>query len=256
MSNRHSRLEPFKTHYIAHRGLFNNASDHPENSLAAFARAVDMGYGIELDVQLTKDAKLVVFHDDDLDRMCGVDVRISDVTYQKLRQYRLLESDQKIPLFQEVLEVIGGKVPLVTEIKPEPRLIDACRLTHATLSRYDGPYCVESFDPRALLWYRWRYPDIMRGQLSDDFSQDPVTGVAPADWALSNMALNGVTWPDFVAFNHLHATARALTFWRHVLGCPLVAWTIKSQAELDAAKDLFDVFIFDSFIPAGQPGAQ
>jgi len=254
MHDRQAGLDTFKAHFIAHRGLFDNDSDHPENSLAAFARAVDAGYGIELDVQLTKDAKLVVFHDADLARMCGEDVKICELTYKELAGRRLAASDQAVPLFRDVLDVIGGRVPLVTEIKSGFRLIDTCRLTHATLNRYDGPYCIESFDPRALAWFRWRYPDIIRGQLAEDFSQDPATGVKQVDTLLTNMVPNAVTWPDFVAFNHLHADVRALRFWREVLSCALVAWTIKSQDELDAAKSLFDVFIFDSFIPKGKPG--
>jgi len=256
MRERQAALEAFKTHYIAHRGLFDNDTDHPENSLAAFSRAVEAGYGIELDVQLTKDAKLVVFHDPDLKRMCGEDVALSELTYKELRTRRLGKSDETIPLFQQVLDVIGGRVPLVTEIKSGFRLIDTCRLTDATLSRYDGVYCVESFDPRALMWYRWRRPDVLRGQLADDFSEEPATGVVPVDWALSNMVLNPVTWPDFIAFDHLYPDARALRFWRDVLGCTMVAWTIKSQDELDAARSTFDVFIFDSFIPAGRPSAR
>jgi len=254
MPDRQAGLEAFKTHYIAHRGLFDNECEYPENSLGAFARAVDAGYGIELDVQLTKDAKLVVFHDADLRRMCGEDIPLSDLTYKELRGRRLGKSDQTVPLFQDVLDVIGARVPLVTEIKSGFRLIDTCRLTHATLGHYDGTYCVESFDPRALAWFRWRHPDVLRGQLAEDFARDPATGVKPVDALLTNMVPNVVTWPDFVAFNHLHADVPALRFWREVLGCTLVAWTVKSQDELDAAKGLFDVFIFDSFIPAGSPG--
>ena len=102
---------------IAHRGLFDNNAEAPENSLAAFRNAVEHGFGMELDVQLTKDEKLVVFHDFDLKRMCGVHKKLTELTYAELEQYFLKNSTEKIPLFSDVLELINGKVPLVVEIK-------------------------------------------------------------------------------------------------------------------------------------------
>lgn len=102
---------------IAHRGLFDNHSEAPENSLAAFRKAVDQGFGIELDVQLTKDGKLVVFHDFDLKRMCGIHKKLTELTYAELEQYSLKGSTEKIPLFSAVLDLIAGRTPLVVEIK-------------------------------------------------------------------------------------------------------------------------------------------
>ena len=112
-------MSAFEQVYIAHRGYFNNAGECPENSLGAFQKAVENGFGIELDVQLTSDKRLVVFHDDSLLRMCKVDKKVRDCTYEELQQYRLASSNEKIPLFVDVLKLVNGAVPLIIEVKPE-----------------------------------------------------------------------------------------------------------------------------------------
>jgi len=243
-------MRPFREHLIAHRGLFDNARAYPENTLAAFDRAVRAGYGIELDVRLTKDRRVVVAHDDTLERICGDPVAIADLTYDELRAYRILRSDEHVPTFADVLALIGGRVPLIVEIKQGGDIAETCRLTNEALSGYPGVYCVESFDPRALLWYRRNRPGVLRGQLSDDFRDDPQTGSRVLDWALTNLAFSPLTWPDFLAYHHEHAGV-AVRVWRAVLRCTLVAWTVESQAQLDAARARFDAFIFDSFSPDG-----
>lgn len=104
---RKARMQAFERQYIAHRGFHDNRSECPENSLPAFERAIQMGYGIELDVQLTKDGVPVVFHDWDLKRAAGVDRKIRDCTFEELQSYRLFGSSQTIPAFEAVLE-LGG----------------------------------------------------------------------------------------------------------------------------------------------------
>lgn len=152
----------------AHRGLFDNESGPPENSLPAFARAVEGGYGIELDVQLSRDGKLVVFHDDDLARMCSAEGRVDSYSYEELREMPLLGSGERIPLFTEVLELVAGRVPLIVELKMSPvNNYPVCEAANRILSGYRGAYCVESFSPLAVRWYRKHRPDVVRGQLSD-----------------------------------------------------------------------------------------
>ncbi|MCL2736849.1 MAG: hypothetical protein FWD75_09530 [Propionibacteriaceae bacterium] len=242
-------LDPFQSTYIAHRGLFDNERDYPENTLAAFSRAVDAGYGIELDVRRTKDGKIVIAHDAGLERICGRRVAISDITYDELRRHRVLASRQRVPLLSEVLDVVAERVPLIVEIKPDLGYTQTCVRTDAELRTYSGTYCVESFDPRVLWWYRRHRPWVIRGQLSEDFSNGDGTGIRPLDWALTNMLFTPVTWPDFIAYNWEHATKSILHFWRRVLRCPLAAWAITSQAQLDRVKEDFSAFIFDGFIP-------
>ena len=115
--SRKKEAQAFLHHLFAHRGLFAKDQSIPENSMAAFSNAVAHGYGIELDIQLTKDKQLVVFHDHTLTRMCGIDLPVCEMTYEELRKYTLLDTDERIPLFKDVLDLVNGKVPLLVEIK-------------------------------------------------------------------------------------------------------------------------------------------
>lgn len=148
------RQLPLSRHIFAHRGLHDNNHQIPENSLAAFQRAVDAGYGIELDVQLSADRIPVVFHDATLSRMCGIDRRVDELTFAELRQLCLANTQEQIPSFQEALALVNGKVPLLVELKMERLDFDIPREADALLSEYSGDYCIESFHPAALYWYR------------------------------------------------------------------------------------------------------
>ena len=157
--------------YYAHRGLYDNISDAPENSLAAFQKAVDAGYGIELDVQMTADGKVVVVHDFNLKRISGVDKEIDQCTYEELQEYPIYGSDQRVPLFEDVLKAVDGKVPLIVELKYKEGS-KICEKAQEILNSYTGIYCIESFHPQVLVWYRKNYPHICRGQLSMNFEKD------------------------------------------------------------------------------------
>ena len=167
---RRADSSPFLGTFFAHRGLHDNNHQIPENSLAAFQRAVDAGYGIELDVQLSADQIPVVFHDATLGRMCGIDRRVNELTFAELRQLSLVNTKEQIPSFQEALALVNGKVPLLVELKMEHLDFDIPRKADALLSEYSGDYCIESFHPAALYWYRKNRPQIFRGQLSTNFN--------------------------------------------------------------------------------------
>ena len=248
--NRQVALDCFKTCYIAHRGLFDNTGDAPENTNLAFMKAVDAGYGIELDIQLCKDKHVVVTHDYTLERICGVGKNVLDVPYQELRNYKIFNSEETIPLLTDTLRIIDGKVPLIVELKAENDYEELCTLTAEILSHYTGTYCIESFSPHVVGWYKKNHPEVIRGQLADDFSQKKYFKSKMKNWLLTNMVFNIKNKPDFVAYNHKHSDKMCIKFWQKMLGCSLVAWTIESQEELDHAKKIFDIFIFDSFIPA------
>ena len=118
----------FHTKVFAHRGLHNGRGSAPENSLAAFRRAVDAGWGIELDIQLSKDRQVVVFHDASLNRMCGVCGRVRDYTWEELCSFRLGESEERIPLLSEVLALVekenrGSKKSPLCRFTPDAHLI-------------------------------------------------------------------------------------------------------------------------------------
>lgn len=248
-TKRKEGMKPFERQYIAHRGLFDNQTDAPENTLPAFRKAVEAGYGIELDVQRTKDGKLVVFHDFNLKRMCGVDLVVTECTYEELLTYPVGKSSERIPLFEDVLKVIDGKVPLIVEIKVRWEYIENVKLLSSILKGYRGIYCVESFHPLALVWYKKECPEVLRGQLATNLFREENEYKAPIRFALSNLLLNFTAKPDFIAYDHRYQGDLAFSLCRSLYRAKTAAWTIKSQRELDLAKKKFDVMIFDSFLP-------
>lgn len=232
-------------HY-AHRGLFKNDSDSPENSLPAFKAAVDAGYGIELDVRLTKDNIPVVFHDATLDRMCNVTGKVSDFTYNELLQFRLAQSGEHIPTFAKALETIGARTPIIVEYKLDTSDPSVCALANEVLKSYAGPYCIESFHPAALRWYKKHRPDIIRGQLSQNFSKDKKYTGQKKYILLTHLLTNVYTRPDFIAYKYDHGNNLSKRLC-HLLGAMCAAWTIRSPQQYDSAKKGFDIYIFDSF---------
>ena len=238
------KIDHLKGYDYAHRGLWNEAL--PENSLPAFQNAVDHGFGIELDVHLTRDDHLVVFHDDTSTRMCGIDRPIADCTLAELRQMRLKDSNCTIPTLDEVLQVIGGKVPMIVEIKPDKRIDELCTKTYAAMTAYGGPYCVESFHPLAVRWFRKHAPQVIRGQLSFGPGNGRETTVL--FFLLGSLIQNVLGRPDFIAYEA--KTDHTLSMGIMRLCRPtLVCWTIHSQEEMDAQRSRYDLEIFDGFVP-------
>lgn len=248
-NGRTARMQAYEKVYIAHRGLFDK-TEAPENSLEAFRRAVSGGFGIELDVQLTADGKLVVFHDESLKRMCGVSRKIWKCNYRELCQYHLLDTEERIPLLEEVLQIVGGKVPMIIEVKPEGNPIQTAEELSRQMEGYQGEYCVESFDPRVLHWYRRHDPEIIRGQLSTNFWRNMKDRPWYVKIGLTNLLTNFYAKPDFIAYNYKYAKQLSLQICRCLYHTEMVAWTVRSPEELEEARDSFCVFIFDGFIPA------
>ena len=212
-----------------------------------FGKAVDAGYGIELDVQMTADGKVVVVHDFNLKRISGVDKEIDQCTYEELQEYPIYGSDQRVPLFEDVLKAVDGKVPLIVELKYKEGS-KICEKAQEILNGYTGIYCIESFHPQVLVWYRKNYPHICRGQLSMNFERDENTKGAQY-FALRHLLTNFLAKPDFIAYDcrAMHAVSKNIC--RNLFGCPSVAWTVKCQAQLDACSRSFDYFIFEGFAP-------
>ncbi len=243
---------PFKGHFFAHRGLHDNASDAPENSLKAFELACEAGYGIELDVQLSKDRIPVVFHDDTLDRVCGIRGRVADHTFEELHAMKLCGSGETIPSFREVLDLVDGRVPLIVEYKSEDRDMSVCEITDPLLQAYRGSYVIESFNPLVLLWYRRHRDKVVRGQLSDGYVRLPEyrrSVKLPLYAALEYLLFNFATRPDFVAYNDDYKGNLSRRLCRKLYGNRAVVWTIRSQRQLDESRGDFDNFIFEGFLP-------
>ena len=240
---------PFMKVYYAHRGLHDNHTKAPENSMAAFQKAIDAGYGIELDVRLTRDSVPVIFHDASLNRACGEDKKVCDLTYEELRQFKLFDSEERIPRFEDFLQLADGKVPLIIEWKLEDANPQVCRVCQPLLNAYQGPYCIESFNPAALIWYRRHEKKVLRGQLSMEFTKEKSSPKSPVYFCVQHLLSNFLTRPDFIAYDHHGVGNLSRRICTRFFKALSVAWTIKSQQELEKARENFSLFIFDSFIP-------
>lgn len=239
--------------YYAHRGLHDNASDAPENSLLSFKKAVDAGYGIEFDVQLTRDRIPVVFHDESLVRVCGVSGNVRDYTLAELSQFKLMNSGERIPTLRQALDTVGGRVPLIIEIKIHEDVDAVCAKADELIAAYKGPYCIESFDPRAVRWYKRHRPQVVRGQLSSDFNTKTHKQTF-SEFLVHHLLTNAICRPDFIAYNHNDRDNLSRRLCRSLFGALSVAWTIRSQEQLDASRNSFDLFIFERFIPEERKG--
>ncbi|MCR5203111.1 MAG: glycerophosphodiester phosphodiesterase [Lachnospiraceae bacterium] len=246
---RRKKAKPFMENMVAHRGLFDNKSSAPENTIPAFKNAVEKGYPIELDVQLTVDNKLIVFHDDNMQRVCGIDHIIYKNTFEEIRKYNILESEEKIPLFSEVLEAVDGKVPLLIEIKSAGNCINTAKALSKELENYDGIYAVESFNPLAVGWYKKHHPEILRGQLSTNFYRNKMPVNPVMGFFLSNMVFNFISKPDFIAFNYKYTDYPSYRIIKSLYKPLLACWTVRNKKVLRKVKKDFDMFIFDSFEP-------
>lgn len=233
----------------AHRGLHDNQSEAPENSLKAFGLAVEKGYGIELDVQLTRDLVPIVLHDYNLKRACHTELSVSTITYDELRQYKLFGSQERIPTLMEVLELVNGRVPLIIELKIPWKADPLCSRVAELLKNYKGFYVIESFNPFGLMWYKKHHPEVIRGQLSTDFIKEKIDGDPVQYFLLKHLLLNFLTKPDFIAYHHVYKESLSFTLCRRLFRTKPVAWTIQSEEQLEKSRDYYDLFIFDSFVP-------
>lgn len=237
----------FRTEKFAHRGFHNKELKRPENSISAIKMAVELGYGIEMDVQLTKDNQVVVFHDYDLKRVCGIDKKVSDCTYEELRTYKLMDSDERIPLLKDVLNVVDGKVPLLVELKCKNAKDNIAEEVDKFLNIYHGCYYIESFHPIALRWYKKNRPGIIRGQLAEcyDFQEKVEHNII--FFLQQHLLFNFLCRPDFISYNWRHKKELSLNICRSIFGAPTAAWTVRSKEELKKCESSFDVMIFENF---------
>ena len=233
----------------AHRGLHNKEQGVPENSLAAFRRAVEHGYGAELDVHLLKDGSLAVFHDSSLKRICGTDVKIEDLTAQDLQNYHLLGTEETIPLLRDVLALFEGKTPLIIELK----VVDgnAAALTDATMEMvksWNGTYCIESFHPAVVFHLRKHYPNVIRGQLSENFFKSKSISLR-SSFLMTFLLTTAFTRPDFVAYKHQDRANISLRLMRKIYGVHEVGWTIREQSTMEHLEQDGVTPIFENFVP-------
>lgn len=239
-------MSAFMGRSVAHRGYFDNQNGVPENSLPAFEAAIAKDFVIELDIQLSSDGVAMVFHDADLERMCGVEGKIWDYTAAELKEMKLLGTDETIPTFEEVLALVDGRVPLLVEYKMDKVDTAVCAAGQALLDGYDGDYAMQCFDPRALLWYKKNAPQVARGQLAEEFWDKEEYNGKALYLVLTYMPGNVATRPDFISYKAIHKDNISLNICR-LLGAKTACYTLKSAEELSFVNGEFDMYIFDSF---------
>ncbi len=245
-AKRRGQMAAFSNVRYAHRGLHGNGI--AENSMSAFLAAKKAGYGIELDVRLSKDGELVVFHDDDLSRVTEFRGLVCEKTYAELSEMKLSGTEDTVPLFKDVLRAVDGKVPLLVELKEAEGSYGVAEAAVKILREYDGPYIIESFNPLSLARVKKIAPEVLRGILSQHFTKDEkYKGIK--FFLLQHLCLNFLSRPDFVAYNFRHAKMPAFRLAK-AFGTPCLAWTTESEEDDAAAvKSGFDGIIFQYYTP-------
>lgn len=233
----------------AHRGLHNAAEGVAENSMTAFRLAIERGLGVELDVHLLADGNLAVFHDKTLTRVCSADVEIEDLTAEQLKDYSLQGTGEHIPLFEEVLDLFEGKTPLIIELKMERG--NTAALSDAVMQRlknWKGTYCVESFHPAVVRYFKQHYPQVIRGQLSQNFLKSGKLS-RPAAFLMTFLLTTATTKPDFIAYRWDHRDSISLRLMRKLYGVHEVAWTVKDAEVMKRLEADGCAVIFEGFVP-------
>lgn len=239
-------MDELSRYDYAHRGLHNSKLSIPENSIKAFQFASNSGFGIELDVILTFDNVLVVHHDKDLSRSCKLNKNISDLTFKELQSYGIFETTELIPSFVDVLSVIDGSVPIIIEIKNYDKINLICQKFCEAIVNYNGDFCVQSFDPRIVRWFKKNRPDIVRGQLMG--TVDPPNKIF--QFFGQNLLTNFYTRPDFESYEFALRNNPSLQLAKSALHMQEVSWTIRTPEQYQVAKSRGAICIFEGFMPS------
>lgn len=240
-------MDLFKTwlveYPIAHRGL--HTDEMPENSLGAFQNAIDNGYPIELDVHLTCDGTVVVFHDDSLARVTNKDGYVKNLTKDTLKDYSLFGTKYTIPTFKEVLDLVAGQVPILIEVKNTGKVGELESALLKILKDYTGEYAIQSFNPYVLEWFKKNSPQIARGQLAGYFKGEKLSFIKK--FALKRMLLNKkISCPDFISYDARNVPNRFVNKYKNL---PLLVWCVRSQDEYLKKVKYCDNIIFENFEP-------
>ena len=227
--------------YIAHRGLWNE--NFPENSLSAFKNAIENNYAIELDVQLLKDGTVIVFHDNNFNRVLEIDKYVSNSTIEEIKKYTFKNSFETIPTLKEVLELVNGQVPLLIEVKNSLKVGELEKATWEILKDYKGEFAIQSFNPYSLGWFKEHAPNVLRGQLSSFFKGEKLSFIKKI--FLKKLRLNKVSKPHFISYNAENIPNRYIK----KCGLPIIAWTIRTQDEYMKVVKYVDNIIFEGFTP-------
>lgn len=232
---------------LAHRGLHTKDLSIPENSMLAFKNALSHGYGIELDLNMLKDESIIVFHDHLLKRMTGLDKDVSSVTYDDIKSLKLNNTNEHIPTFNELLEFVDGRVPLLIEIKPFGEIEKFCELVYHRLKTYQGQYAIFSFHPKVVKWFRQHAPEVIRGQIATKYHKnEPVNPFVGA--LLGRLFFNIYTKPDFISYNVKYMPNKHLDKAKKQ-GKTIISYVARDQKTFNFVKNHYDNIVFEYFKP-------
>jgi glycerophosphoryl diester phosphodiesterase len=236
-----------KTYHLAHRGLHSKDLTVPENSLQAFKLAIEKGYALELDLNMLKDGTIVVFHDDNLKRLTGIDKHISQMTYDDIKDLRLNNTDQHMPLLHELLNLTDGRVPLLIELKPFGEITKFCEIVYEQLKVYKGVFAIFSFHPGIVRWFKKHAPNIARGQISKDFGHEQTFNPI-LKFMLKRLYFNPFTKPDFISYD-IKSLPNKYVNKAQKQGKTIISFTATSQKDLDFVKSMYTNVVFQYFTP-------
>lgn len=231
---------------IAHRGLWDKHA--PENSLLAFQAACQGGYGIELDVQLSADGEAVVFHDATLERLCGVEGRLSDHHTADLTKMKLMGTEETIPTLSDALTLIGHRAMVLIELKtPYGDVGPLEKRVSEILIDHNGPIAVIGFNPYSHAWFASHHPQILRGLDSYSY-KDSETMAREQRRAYAKLEHVNLAKPHFLALGMDILASEPASKLRQQ-GLPIVAWTVRTAEERALAQAHADNIIFEGFLP-------
>lgn len=248
---RKARFKNIQKYYIAHGGLYSDAYDAPINTMEAFRRAISYGFGIELAVRLTKDKKVVVIDDDNLSRLCGVNVSVEGSDYSEIKGHTIKGTKERVPLLSDVLSEVGGRVPVIIEIKYTPMFGELCRAVGDIAEAYEGDIAVESAQDEIVAWFRTNKSDILRGQMGENFFGPRSTSTDEPLVKFKNtfMLMNYRSQPDFIAYDFMEFDGIVMKIMRSVFGVETLGRVMTSQTCIDDLSKKFDIIVFEGFIP-------
>ncbi len=232
-----------KDKIIAHRGLFNKKENIPENSLLSYKKAIDKGYGIEIDLHILADGKVVVFHDDNLIRMTGKNKELKTCTYDDIKELTLDNTNEHIPYLEDVLALVDGKVPLLIEYKYDVKDRSLEEKSMEILKDYKGKFAIQSFDPFSVKWFKDNYSEILRGQLSSNYKGEKIGFFKK--FILKNVFTNFLNKPDFISYNISSLPSNRIKYLRSK-GILIGGWTIRNKEDYEKAKKYCDFFICEN----------
>jgi len=236
-----------KERFIAHRGFHSKDETVPENTMLAFEKAIEKNYGIEMDINVCKDGTVVVFHDPDLNRLCGKNLKLGDLTYDEVKIFKILKTNETIHTLKEVLEFVNGRVPLLIELKPLGNNLLLCEGFMEVMKDYTGVWAMHSFHPMTIYWFKKNHPEVIRGQISEYFRDDPKMKKL-TKFLMKTMLFNIITKPDYINYG-VHDMPNKYLNRLMKKGMTIIGYASRSQEQFDMVKKYYHNSVFEYFEP-------